>query len=862
MNERANIEASPSRRHIIKRPRLTRLLDETKARCILLVAPAGYGKTTLAAEWVEAEKLAAWYRTDGSAVDVIALAASIAQAASEVVPDAGRRLHEHIRVSTPRPADAMLLAEMLAEDLGAWPDNAWLVLDDYQRLASSEASEHFVDRLFSSSRIQMLITTRQRPNWATARRILYGELYEVPRSALAMSQDEAAQVLPAGESEVPGLLALVDGWPAVIGLAAHSGSTAALAGAQLPSTLYEYFAEELLRATTESLQWDLSRIAIAPRTTLTFLQSLLGTDRAMIVAREGARLGFLQPDAADGMRIHPLLRRFLLAKLGQYPQDEVDSAALEVGRRFVEASRWDDAFEIAAEFNSDALLFELLETSLDHLLRSGRLASLEAWVALAEERRFAAPIIDLARANLALRGRSLAQAVTLALRAAHDPSLAPRALVVAGRAAHFSFDERRALDLHGRAEACASETQDLREAIWGQFLSASDLERDDASSILERLERLVEDTPEGRLQVATGRLSLAALRGGVDDSLDHARLTEPLLAEAADPLARTSFMNCFADALIISANYNRALDISSAAIAEIDTYRLEFAKPYVTLVRANAECGLQNTRAAADLCASILENYEDSDSHIRLNTRMIQARALLMRGDYESALAMVPEDHGSAVTRGLAGRYTALRALILLVAERRDESEAEASRAKKITKSLEAHALAGWALTSARLTSNEEPGRALVVASRLTFERGDRNSLVTTYRAIPKLLSHLYSIARLRAPMIDLVERAGDRALALAAGIDLPPDARGRSPDIRGSVLSAREADVADLLLCGMTNREIAARLFISEVTVKVHLRHIYAKVNARSRTQAVLKLQDQAATVRQPSPTRQPPGS
>jgi DNA-binding NarL/FixJ family response regulator len=48
-----------------------------------------------------------------------------------------------------------------------------------------------------------------------------------------------------------------------------------------------------------------------------------------------------------------------------------------------------------------------------------------------------------------------------------------------------------------------------------------------------------------------------------------------------------------------------------------------------------------------------------------------------------------------------------------------------------------------------------------------------------------------------------------------------------------------------------MTNREIAATLFISEVTVKVHLRHIYAKVNARSRTQAVLKLQDQAATVR-----------
>jgi ATP/maltotriose-dependent transcriptional regulator MalT len=40
------------RRHIIRRPRLTRLLDECEARVILLVAPAGYGKTTLAREWL------------------------------------------------------------------------------------------------------------------------------------------------------------------------------------------------------------------------------------------------------------------------------------------------------------------------------------------------------------------------------------------------------------------------------------------------------------------------------------------------------------------------------------------------------------------------------------------------------------------------------------------------------------------------------------------------------------------------------------------------------------------------------------------------------------------------------------------
>ena len=41
-----------ARRYIIKRPRLTRLLDNANARVLMLIAPAGFGKTTLAREWV------------------------------------------------------------------------------------------------------------------------------------------------------------------------------------------------------------------------------------------------------------------------------------------------------------------------------------------------------------------------------------------------------------------------------------------------------------------------------------------------------------------------------------------------------------------------------------------------------------------------------------------------------------------------------------------------------------------------------------------------------------------------------------------------------------------------------------------
>ena len=49
-----------ARRYIIKRPRLTRLLDNANARVLMLVAPAGFGKTTLAREWV-GDRAHVWY---------------------------------------------------------------------------------------------------------------------------------------------------------------------------------------------------------------------------------------------------------------------------------------------------------------------------------------------------------------------------------------------------------------------------------------------------------------------------------------------------------------------------------------------------------------------------------------------------------------------------------------------------------------------------------------------------------------------------------------------------------------------------------------------------------------------------------
>src|SRR5438477_8601025 len=98
VTEVPELALTAGRRHIIKRPRLTRLLDETSARVIMLVAPAGYGKTTLARQWITHRKHG-WYSCGAESADVAALALGLVAATHELLPSAGGRLREWLPTS-------------------------------------------------------------------------------------------------------------------------------------------------------------------------------------------------------------------------------------------------------------------------------------------------------------------------------------------------------------------------------------------------------------------------------------------------------------------------------------------------------------------------------------------------------------------------------------------------------------------------------------------------------------------------------------------------------------------------------------------------------------------------------------------
>lgn len=71
----------------------------------------------------------------------------------------------------------------------------------------------------------------------------------------------------------------------------------------------------------------------------------------------------------------------------------------------------------------------------------------------------------------------------------------------------------------------------------------------------------------------------------------------------------------------------------------------------------------------------------------------------------------------------------------------------------------------------------------------------------------------------------------------LAAAAALPP---GPVPDRLPDSLTEKEGEVLRLIAGGLSNGEIAARLFVSEATVKTHVNHIFAKTHSRDRAQAI----------------------
>jgi ATP/maltotriose-dependent transcriptional regulator MalT len=492
--------------HIIERPRLIKLMEESGARVIVLNAPAGYGKTTLAHEWARSRDAdVTWYRCNPASGDIAALAAGLASSLAAVVPQAGSEMLQRIRTSADPSADVDVLSELLTESLLAWPQGAWLVLDDHHFVAASATADALIQSLVFDTSLQILATSRVRPDWASTRRILYGEIFDLDQANLAFTEAETDEVLRGWNNA---LAAQAEGWPAVVGLASRLGENAARAA--LPTELFDFLAEELYREVPTGLRKGLLELALYSSfdsQTLPLTRRLF-EHPSMLLTLE--RLGFLQRTNEGEVGMHPLLRSFLVEKLRRSDSGLSRRLPMSVGLDLIAHGQWDDAFAVQAAFPEAQLLVPLLETAVDDLLDAGRLATVRTWVELAHGQALRHPVVDLAAAKLALREADHGAAEALASAAAEafapDHSARASALITAGQAASLGDRTLAARDFFGRARLQARTPVESREALLGDFFAALELEHPDTTDILESLEDIdLGDLPT-RLRLETARL--------------------------------------------------------------------------------------------------------------------------------------------------------------------------------------------------------------------------------------------------------------------------------------------------------------------------------------------------------------------
>jgi LuxR family maltose regulon positive regulatory protein len=831
-------EVVATRRRIIRRPRLTKLLDESPARIKLLIAPAGYGKTTLAQEWLgESERQHVWYRGGPAAADVAALAAGLSVAASEVVPDAGKRMRERLRATGHPEEDVEVFAELFAEDLQPWPENAWLAIDDYHFAMESTAAERFVAVVTELAPLQLVVTSRRRPAWETARRILYGEIQEIDRRALAMEPEEAAAVLGRDPADVQVLLDQAKGWPAVIGLAALTDHQALPRSDLL--TLEEFFSEEVLQALDPQQLSAISVLALADPLTDEIITLLLG-DEARPVLDKAIHIGILSVDSAGTYSIHPLLRAYLARVASNLSSTTpIGEVAVELVNFYLARQSWDNAFEVAKTHAPETGIPQVVGAALDALLSEGRLATLTRWLDHASSVHLNAPALDLAEAEVAFRLNDHARAEQLAAQASEGFAESPllvRSLIRAGYAAVLASREREALLYFRRAGGLAVTAADKREALLGEYYAASELGDPAASEILSAAYDLRDTSPEGRLRIEVMRLTHANRRGGVAEALAESCSQLHLVHRVSDPLVTTAFLHGLASALNLAGRYDEVLEASRQVLHLAERFRLELPVPHALVDKAIAELGLRRFDRVLRTLKRARDSTSQRDHYLEALTTLVRTRLFLSQRKFSAALEALGsiERVGSPAVHAEADAH---RALALAKLERIDDAlESVRAARPNLDTSVEARVLVAGAELLCEARGSSERAQLAKQLWLLVQASGNIDSFLCVYRSAPEVLLEIAQNPEDYPSLMALVTRQGDVGFAREVGLVAETFSDT-------DVLTPREREVSELMAEGLSNKEIADQLFISQATVKVHLRHVYEKLGVRNRAGAVARL-------------------
>ena len=405
------LHAPNPRTEWMERPELTGYLARTSVKLVLVDAPAGFGKTTLVAQWRSSaleSRPFAWVSLDRGDGDPGQLWWYIVTALQRACPEIGvEAIVKELRVQSPEVAAAVL--PILANELAALSAPVVLVLDDYHVIKERSCHEQIAFLLLHlPPSAQIVLITRADPPLPLARLRASGEMVEIRARELRFAPEEAAALVQAvsdvqlSEPDLADLMERTEGWPAGVYLAALS-----LRGHPSPHAfvrefsgdnrfIVDFLADEVLSRQPGEIRQFLARTSILTRFCAPLCDAVTGSaDAAKIIETLERENLFLVPldDNRQWYRYHHLFAQLLRSQLAVTEP----GSARSLHQR---ASAWHQQSGSAEEAISHALAADDAVRAVDlitHYWHSyvdiGRTATVRGWMrSLGDDRIAANPL--------------------------------------------------------------------------------------------------------------------------------------------------------------------------------------------------------------------------------------------------------------------------------------------------------------------------------------------------------------------------------------------------------------------------------------------------------------------------------------
>jgi LuxR family maltose regulon positive regulatory protein len=882
------------RRGLVARPRLSERLSRGAESVLTLVsAPAGFGKTTLLAEWLAAApadgRSVAWLSLDERDNDPALFWTYLVAALKTAVPGVGANTLSLLQSPKP-PGEAGLV--ILLNDLDAISNDVVLVLDDYHVIDAREVQDGMAFLLeHLPPQIHVVIGSRADPVLPLARLRGRGELVEIRAADLRFTPGEAAAYLNGAmglvltAADVAALEGRTEGWIAALQLAALSlqgreDVAAFIAGfAGDDRYIVDFLAEEVLQRQPGHVQQFLLQTSILDRLCGPLCDAVTGQDggKAKLAALERGNL-FLVP--LDGRRrwyrYHQLFADVLQARLRDEQPEEVPDLHRRASGWYEQNGEPSEAIRHALAAGDFERAADLVELAIPAMRRNRQEAAVRDWLELLPDDvvrvrpvlsvGFAGTLLSLGEYE-GVEGRLRdAERWLDTMTGIRQGSQAPSAEMVVVDEEEFRRLPAE-IELYRAAQALArgdgpGTVRHARRAL-DLSLEEDHLGRASAAALMGLASWASGDLEAGRSGYAE---CMAGLRraGHIADTFGCAialadiRLAQGRLGEAMrtyeQALQRApgqggSVLRGTADMYVGMSEVHRERDDLPAATQHLlrsqelgehtglpqNRYRWRVAMARIR--QAEGDLG-----AALDLLNEAERLYVgDFFPNVR-PVPALRARVRVAEGEWGEALGWAREQ-GLSVDNDLSylrefEHITLARVLLArYAAERAERSIHEATRLLE--------RLLGAAEEGARTGSVIE---ILVLQALARQARGDiPAALASLQRALT--LAEPEGYVRIfmdeGPPMASLLRTAAKQGITpsyarrLLAAVSTTEDG---TPVSRGLIepLSERELDVLRLLGTDLGGPEIARELIVSLSTVRTHTRNIYAKLGVNNRRAAV----------------------